>query len=245
MEQFGIFAFQPVLDGRHMSAQPWQGEALGASVPLLIGTTTQESISLSPGMADLQSVDTEFSPRLRDTSFLRLSRTSSGTRSSRPTGRLDAEASIPELAVAVTTDLSYWGSTREILQRRAAATAPTFAFEFAWRTPCFGSAWSPHGGELPFVFGNLDYPTAWDGSDTADLRAEDDPEGARHRLCGEVIAAWASFARSGDPSTAAGPVAGLDGDNAAHDGAGQGGFSRRGGSRSARWAVVRALPRGC
>jgi len=60
MEQFGIFAFEPVLDGTHMSAQPWQGEALGAGVPLLIGTTTHESISLSPGMADLQSVDTEF-----------------------------------------------------------------------------------------------------------------------------------------------------------------------------------------
>ena len=45
-EQFDIFAFQPVLDGTHMSEQPWQREVLGASVPLLIGTTTHESISL-------------------------------------------------------------------------------------------------------------------------------------------------------------------------------------------------------
>jgi len=145
----------------------------------------------------------------------------------------------------VTTDLSIWGSTREILQRRAAATASTFAFEFAWRTPCFGSAWSPHGGELPFVFGNLDYPTAWDGSDTADLRAEHDPEGARHRLCGEVIAAWASFARSGDPSTVqvpwpawtetTQPTMVLDREASRVEA----------GHATARWAVVRALPRGC
>lgn len=199
-EHFGIFAFEPVLEGTHMSAQPWQGEVLGAGVPLLIGTTTHESISLSPGMADLQSVDTEFRTEIKEYFLSPTLCDEQWNQVIEAYRNLDAEASAPELAVAVTTDLSIWGSTREILERRAAATAPTFAFEFAWRTPCFGSAWSPHGGELPFVFGNLDYPTAWDGSDTADLRAEHDPEGARHRLCGEVIAAWTSFARSGDPS---------------------------------------------
>jgi para-nitrobenzyl esterase len=245
MEDFGMFAFQQVLDGAHMSAQPWQGVALRASVPLLIGTTTHESISLSPGIADLQAVDGKFraeiasyflSPTLSDEQWNQVIEAYRD---------LDAEASVQELAVAVSTDLSLWGSTRELLERRAAAAAPTFAFEFAWRTPCFGSAWSPHGGELPFVFGNLDYPTAWDGNDTADLRSDDDPEGARHRLCGEVIAAWASFARSGDPSTlqvpwppwteTTQPTMVLDRETCrveAHH-------------ASARWAVVKTLPRGC
>ena len=245
MDHFGIFAFQPVLDGAHIAGQLWQGKALGSGIPLLIGTTTHESISMGPDMADLQSVDATFraeikgyflSPSLSDVQWDQVIEAYRN---------LDVEASVPELAVAVTTDLSIWGSTREILERRAAATAPTFAFEFAWRTPCLGSAWSPHGGELPFVFGNLDYPTAWDGNDTADLRAEDDREGARHRLCDEVIAAWASFARSGDPSTvqvswpawtpATQSTMVLDRE-ASRVETGHG---------SARWAIVRVLPRGC
>jgi para-nitrobenzyl esterase len=245
MEQFGIFAFEPVLDGTHMSAQPWQGEALGAGVPLLIGTTTHESISLSPGMADLQSVDTEFrteikrfflSPTLSDEQWNQVIEAYRN---------LDAEASVPELAVAVTTDLSLWASTIEIIQRRAATTAPTFAFEFAWRTPCFGSVWSPHGGELPFVFGNLEYPTAWDGNDTADLRAQYDPEGARYRLCGEVIAAWASFARSGDPSTVQVPWPAWTETTQSTMVMDREGSRVEAGHATARWAVVRALPRGC
>jgi para-nitrobenzyl esterase len=245
MEQFGIFAFEPVLDGTHMSAQPWRGEALGAGVPLLIGTTTHESISLSPGIADLQSVDTEF---LAEVKGFFLSPLLSDEQWNQVIGayrNLDAEASVPELAVAVTTDLSLWASTREILQRRAATTASTFAFEFAWRTPCFGSAWSPHGGELPFVFGNLEYPTAWDGNDTADMRAQDDPEGARYRLCGEVIAAWASFARSGDPSTVQVPWPAWTETTQPTMVLDRKASRVEAGHTSARWAVLRALPRGC
>jgi para-nitrobenzyl esterase len=243
LEKFGIFAFQPVLDGSHMAAQLWEDETLGSDIPLLIGTTTHEAVTLAPGITDLRSVDANslgeikeyfLSPTLSDEQWSHVIETYR---------KMHAESSIPELAVALITDLSFWSAMREILERRGAANASTFVFEFAWRTPCFGSAWSPHGAELPFVFGNLDYPTAWDGDDTADLRAEDDPEGDRHRLCGEVIAAWVSFARSGDPSTVRLPWPAWTETTQPTMVLGREISRVEAAQTAARWAAVRALPR--
>jgi para-nitrobenzyl esterase len=203
--RLGALAFQPVVDGTHLTGQPWNDEALRATahLPLLIGTTSDETAAFLPDALGQDLDETALLKQLR--SFFLIPPLSAGQcrqlldayRRMAP-GRRRAQ-----LLVAMTTDLSFWGSTQQVLDVRAAtAHAATYSFEFAWNTPCFGSKWSPHGGELPFLFGSLEYPSAWDGQDNAGLRAAEDPAGDRHRLSAELIAAWAAFARNGEPSTA-------------------------------------------
>jgi para-nitrobenzyl esterase len=70
---------------------------------------------------------------------------------------------------------------------------PTYLYEFGWQPP--KGAGAVHTIELPFVFGTLRF-TGIQGGDAA-LRAD------RARLTGlsdQLIDAWTSFARTGDPS---------------------------------------------
>jgi carboxylesterase type B len=199
----GVLAFQPVVDGAYLADQLWSDRVLQdtAHVPLLIGTTAEETAPNWPGLgagepnlSDLvESLDTiSFFPSLSLDEWMAL------------VGEyrlLMPETGNERLAVAVTTDLSFGAVARHVLGLRADAPAGTFAYQFAWQTPCYGSAWSPHSGELPFVFGNLDHLSAWDGNDDEDLRAAADPAGQRFRLSDAMIRAWCTFARLGDPST--------------------------------------------
>lgn len=96
-------------------------------------------------------------------------------------------ASRLESLTAMLTDTFHWHSAILQAEMQAAAGGSVYFYEFAWETPCFGRTWAPHGVELPFVFGNLTYPTAWDGHDSDALRAADDPpatgSGSRTKLC--------------------------------------------------------------
>ncbi|HEY8545499.1 MAG TPA: hypothetical protein VIL36_10645 [Acidimicrobiales bacterium] len=66
--------------------------------------------------------------------------------------------------------------------------APTFVYEFAWRSPV-GGLGAGHSVELPFVFANLDAPEGR-------LLVGDDAPAALARTMHE---AWARFARGEDP----------------------------------------------
>jgi para-nitrobenzyl esterase len=46
----------------------------------------------------------------------------------------------------------------------------------------------------------------WDTDDTPVARAKADPEGARYRLQEATMAAWAAFARTGNPSNPLLPI---------------------------------------
>lgn len=111
-------------------------------------------------------------------------------------------ASRLESLTAMLTDTFHWHSALLQAEMQAAAGGSVYFYEFAWETPCFGRTWAPHGVELPFVFGNLTYPTAWDGHDSDALRVADDPAGDRFGLADQVMRAWGAFAHTGDPSTA-------------------------------------------
>jgi para-nitrobenzyl esterase len=116
---------------------------------------------------------------------------------------MPASSTRTELLVAMVTDIGMWHSAlRQAETKLADRSAPVFSYEFAWRTPSFGGSWAPHAGELPFVFGNLTYGTAWDGTDTDAMRTADDPQGLRFTLAEQMMRAWAAFAHHADPSTA-------------------------------------------
>jgi para-nitrobenzyl esterase len=200
----GVLAFQPVVDGVHLTDQLWGDRVLQHTghIPLLIGTTADETAAYWPGLGASEPELSSLVELLTTLSFPPALGTDEWADLVEQYRRLMPGVSPERLAVAVTTDLSFGAVARHILERRTKASAGTFAFQFAWQTPCFGSAWSPHSGELPFVFGNLDYLSAWDGSDNEELRAAADPDGDRFRVSDAMIRAWSSFAHDGDPSTA-------------------------------------------
>jgi para-nitrobenzyl esterase len=116
----------------------------------------------------------------------------------------EPNASRLQMLIHITTDVWIWRDTviQADLQRRA-ERSPVFCYEFRWSTPCFGSQWAPHGAELPFVFDNLDYALLFDEHDLPKTRADADPENHRARLRDQIVNAWVTFARTGDPTTPA------------------------------------------
>jgi para-nitrobenzyl esterase len=79
-----------------------------------------------------------------------------------------------------------------------------FMYRFDWNCPAFGGMYAPHEGEVPLVFGNVDYTgDLWEpgGNDSPATRAAADPDGRRYRVSDTMIRMWSEFARNGDPST--------------------------------------------
>jgi para-nitrobenzyl esterase len=199
----GVLAFQPVVDGGYLTDHLWSDRVLQhtAHIPLLIGTTADETAASWPGLGAGEPNFSDLVELLGSVSFSPSLGMDEWTAVIEEYRRLMPGLGVERLAVAATTDLSFGAVARHVLGLRAGAAAGTFAYQFAWQTPCFGSAWSPHSAELPFVFGNLDYPSAWDGNDNEEIRAAADPDGARFPLSDAMILAWTTFARLGDPST--------------------------------------------
>ncbi len=92
----------------------------------------------------------------------------------------------------VLTDLVFRGPAHRLaLAHAGTGRGSTRVYEFAWRSPSFGGRLGAcHGLELPFVFGTL--PSA-SGRDA--LAGQDPPQ----TVADELVAAWAGFARTGDP----------------------------------------------
>jgi para-nitrobenzyl esterase len=196
--------FRPVIDGRTLMDQAWEPLAPQSvrDVPMLIGTNRDEAAYFVEDPNRTPAGDAELAIRIVKSDFAnRLTEAQAhalidGYRSA------DPKASRLELLIGIATDVLMWREAVAQAERKANQRgASVFMYEFAWRTPCFGRSWAPHGSEIPFVFGNLNYEQAWDTADTPAVRAKADPGGARHVLARTMMSAWAEFARKGDPST--------------------------------------------
>ena len=186
---------EPVVDGRSLPRHPFDPDApaQSANVPMLIGTNgTESTILLGIGDAGLFSLnDADMRTKLK--AYLKLSDDSKldsliGTyRKARP------GATPSNIYFAVTTDRMMRMNAITQAERKAAqGAAPAYMYIFAWETPVLGGKLkSPHGIELAFVFDNTDKTTGMNGTG-ADLQA----------LADKVSAAWAAFARTGNPSHA-------------------------------------------
>jgi para-nitrobenzyl esterase len=200
----GSHAFQPLVDGAFMPHQTWQDGAPpeSAGIPMIIGTNQNEATAFLADMRCPVSDDTELHaraskafgmPKLSDDQFATFL---ADYREVMP------EASRLDVLVAMATDVWMWHSAiQQASDKVLQASGRVFMYEFAWKTPCFGGAWSLHGVEIPFVSGNLVYGTAWDGSDTDLIRSAADPQNDSRRLADDTMRAWSSFAHHGDPST--------------------------------------------
>jgi para-nitrobenzyl esterase len=180
--------FGPVVDDGVLP-EPVDGIGAGsaASVPLLIGTNLDEFNLFALMVPSAQELDRDglverMEPLLGD----HTARAIDTYRAGRP------ELSDTDVWNAVMTDRSFRVNAVRMAQQQS-KHAPTFVYLFCWPTPVMGGRLGAcHGLEIAFVFNTVDRESVLIPPVTPVME----------RLSEEMHAAWAAFARSGDPNHA-------------------------------------------
>jgi para-nitrobenzyl esterase len=184
----GMTENSPTVDGELLPSHPWDptAPALSAGIPLLIGyARTEETWYDRPTPQSLALDDNGLQARVAE----RLGRNGDAVieafRAAYP------RATPWDLWILIATEHPRGAYSRELAKRKAAqAAAPAYLYRFDWETPEGGGHMrSPHTVEIPFVFRNIDIA----GPLISKL-----PEA--YALAEKVSAAWAAFARTGNPN---------------------------------------------
>lgn len=195
----------PVLDGAVIAHDSWtQGAPTQvAAIPFLIGTNLDEAAYFIGDPVTEPASDAALRRRLSEAGrFIGGLTSEHADALIQSYRRLDGSSDRLELLIRIATDMFLWRDAVTQAEHKVRQhAAPVYMYEFTWRTPCFGRRWAPHGSEIPFVFGNLDYWFAWDWDDTPAVRAAADPGRMRDRLSTKMMDAWIAFARTGNPGT--------------------------------------------
>jgi para-nitrobenzyl esterase len=180
----------PVIDGSLIPRHQWDPTApeYSANVPLMAGSTATENGWLGPPPFDME--DTEL-----QTSFNRLA----GNDTTRGKQLLELyRGRYPDLRSRMLWLAAESDNTRrynaQLLNRlkHAQAAAPSYLYYFNWYSPVHDNRMgSYHTLDIPFVFNNVDVAASMTGAG-AD----------RYQLAHVMSAAWAAFARSGNPDHA-------------------------------------------
>lgn len=189
--------FGPVLDGRTLQRDPFSPDApaISANVPMILGNVHDETrFLIGSGDPPLFSLSWEELPtRLgRYRQFLgdlKIANIVADYRKWYPA------YSAGDVFFAVTTAFRSWHGMVIESDRRAAQHGPTWAYNFAWKSPVDGGKWgAPHTMDIPFAFDNVQIAASMTGG-----RA--DAQKVADQLCDTFIA----FARTGDPNNKAIP----------------------------------------
>ncbi|PWU12200.1 MAG: carboxylesterase/lipase family protein [Terriglobia bacterium] len=180
----------PVVDGKTLPSDPFDPTAPGmtANVPLMIGSTETEvtwnnSVVFDPLDDAALRKRIKESQRIDDAAADKLIAI---YKSGRP------QASNLDLFFIMSTDLSNFrtGTDTEAERKSELKAAPVYKYYFQWYSPVReGKLRSYHTLDIPFVFQNVEIAQSMVGSG---------PE--REPLADKMSAAWASFARTGNPN---------------------------------------------
>lgn len=177
---------QPIVDGVLMKRPPAAQLAGGASrnVPMLIGCTDDESnLFLVPSGAidriPAQAVDTRVATLKLPAGLPAV------YRATRPS------ASAGEIFAAIDSDHIFRNTAHaQALAHARSGGAPTYAYQFGWRSPQFGGRLgAAHVLDVPFVFDQLRSPPSLGFNGPA----------APQPLADTMHAAWVAFAKNGNP----------------------------------------------
>src|SRR6185437_16949006 len=190
----GIY-FGPVLDERSLRRHPFYPDAppLAASVPMMIGNVHDETRNLiggsDPGTFQLtwERLPAALAKDMRADIFPEYVIAEYR--------RLYPAAAASDVFFAATTASRSWRPSIIEAELRAAQHSPAFVYQLNWRSPEDGGKWgTPHGTDIPLVFGNLEART--------DLKGTQIGSGGRaRRMAARMGDAFIAFARNGDPDT--------------------------------------------
>jgi len=187
----------PVKDGRSLPRDPFDPDAppQSAQIPMIMGNTQGETRTLiGRGDPSLFALTWETlrakleanSPFMGD---LDRGEVIARYREWHP------ESSPADIFFAATTDSRSWRGQVIEADRRAgqpAGAAPTYVFQFDWKTPIDGGKWGAHHGlDVPFIFDNAAITPHLVGSGTEQLALAD-----------LMSRTWIAFARTGNPHPA-------------------------------------------
>jgi para-nitrobenzyl esterase len=178
-----VFAFSPVLDGRHVIDHPSNALKNGtaADVPMVIGCNRDEAtlfLAMDPSLKDSASLEGDgLSKRLASLG-------DDGRRIIETYRRTRPAASGRDLLIAIESDRMMRMPSIELAERKlAGGSTPVYMYLFCWAAGPLGSA---HGYEIPFVFDNARPP----------VMAESP---GRQALAARMSEAWIAFARNSAP----------------------------------------------
>jgi para-nitrobenzyl esterase len=175
--------FAPVADGDVLPAPTAELLAAGASrdVALLAGSNTDEELLFFAPAGLVDKVDEDgLAAGARALGL--------GDDDVRVYRKARPDASPGELLVAIGTDGRFRIPAVKVAETRFGAPAPTYLYEFAWRSPAAGGILGAcHALEIPFAFDNLDRGGL--------LAGEEPPQ----ELADVVHGAWVAFVTGRDP----------------------------------------------
>jgi para-nitrobenzyl esterase len=190
MQTPGQYRFSPVLDGRSLTANPFDAAALAnwASVPLLIGANATEITGLVPGIAMAPIDDAKLRADVKQdlkAEDAAADRLIAAYKKARPM------ASNLDVYFAIASDNAMGADVYTATERKAAlGKAAVYAYELTWTMPVQGGKLgSPHLLDLPLVFGNVEIARGMLG-----------PGASPQVLSDRMGNAWGAFARTGNPN---------------------------------------------
>ena len=181
----------PVVDGTSLPRDQWSPDApaLSADVPLMIGSTETEDAWSDPP-PPLEMSEEEMMTRV-----LRITRNDSAKARELVAlyRRTHQGITNTDVWLIMNADNTRRANVQTLGELKfAQGRAPAYAYYFAWRSPVHkGQMKAYHTLDIPFVFSNVDVAASMTGSGQE-----------RYALQHKMSAAWAAFARTGNPNHA-------------------------------------------
>lgn len=190
----GSGQFRPVIGSPSFPAHPFDpaAPAMSANVPMIVGSNRTEASVFLGGNPSIVDLD-EASLQQRVQALVPAGEGASTIDMYR---RLYPQAKRDEILYMASTDRGYFLDTTILAGRKADQNAaPVWVYQFYRATPLEGGRYhTPHASEIPFVFDTLSRATSIGGEPTANAQ----------NLADRMSAAWANFARNGDPNVVPG-----------------------------------------
>jgi para-nitrobenzyl esterase len=186
----GSGQFRPVIGSPSFPAHPFDpgAPAISANVPMIVGSNRTEASVFMGGDPAIANISEEELVK-RVGALVPAGQAADTIAMYR---RIYGQAKRDEILYMTSTDRGYFLDTTILAGRKADQNAaPVWVYQFYRHTPVEGGRYhTPHASEIPFVFDTLAYGTSIGGQPTANAQV----------LADRMSAAWATFARNGDPN---------------------------------------------
>jgi para-nitrobenzyl esterase len=181
----------PVVDGRTLPRDPWYRDApaVSAEVPLMAGSSETEGASMDPP-PPLQMSEDEMLTKVRAI----VGKDDAKARQVVALYRMThAGISNTDVWLTMSADNAYRANAQLLNELKTVqGKAPSYLYYFAWRSPVHkGQMKAFHGLDIPFALYNVDEAASMTGAMQE-----------RYALAHRMSAAFASFARTGNPNHA-------------------------------------------